>query len=197
MLLASKTDLVISYLKENRVTKVAHITTAQKGVPEKEQFYIDNQQKKLHDNGIDYEEIDLDDYDKNSLFEKIEKFKAVYVAGGNTYYLLKAVRSSGFDKIIKNLLNKGLFYIGASAGAYIMCPSIEMAGWKDSDIFNHYGVTDLAGINLVPFLIKCHYDESIKDLVEQRARETKYEIKVLRDNQAFLFEDDSFKLISS
>jgi len=122
---------------------------------------------------------------------------AVYVEGGNTFYLLKAVRESSFDKVIKDLIEEGLIYLGASAGAYMACPTIETSLWKvsEKDIKDNYGVTDLTALNLVPFLLKVHYKPEQKEFLQEKIKQTKYPVRILKDGQALLVKNSEVKLI--
>ena len=105
------------------------------------------------------------------------------------------MRRSGFDKMILDLVNQGLIYIGESAGSYVACPTIEMAHWKhqDADIV---GLNDLTALNLVPYLLTVHYKEENEMLIAEKTRESGLETKILTDNQLILIEDDKEELIS-
>ena len=116
--------------------------------------------------------------------------------GGSTFYLLKAVHGSGFDKVIKELIKKGVVYVGSSAGSYIACPTIEVSTWeKPGEEKDRFGVTDLTAMNLIPFLIVAHYDPDLKEALRKKISQTKYETKILKDGQAILVEDNNYKLV--
>ncbi len=171
---------------------MAYITTASKGVGDL--AYMERAKGIFDKNGYDYEELDLDGKNEKWLEEYLSKFDVVYVQGGNTFYLLKSIRESGFDKVIKKLLPKGLIYIGASAGAYVACPSIEMMMWKGNK-YDHYGVTDLTGMNLVPFLVSVHYSPEYFDLLKEKSSKAAYPVRILNDRQAILVKDDKAQFI--
>jgi dipeptidase E len=140
--------------------------------------------------------VQIEGKNENELRELLKDKDAIHVEGGNTFYLLKAVRESGFDKVIKELIEKGMAYIGSSAGSYITCPTIEVSTWKKpGEEKDRFGVTDLTGMNLVPFLIKAHYDPEQNELLKEKISQSKYETKILRDGQAILVEGDSYKLV--
>ncbi len=116
--------------------------------------------------------------------------------GGNTFYLLKHVRRSGFDKVVKNLIKQGKIYLGVSAGSYIACPTIEAATWKHQDR-NRVGMTDFEALNLVPFLISAHYTEKYRLIIEEAVKKTKYSVVALNDEQAVLCVDDDYKIVGN
>ena len=174
--------------------KLAYITTAGKGNVNKE--YLKIHKEMLKKEGYNFEELDIEGKNENELRELLKDKNAVHVEGGNTFYLLKAVRESGFDKVIKELIEKGVVYIGSSAGSYITCPTIEVSTWKKpGEEKDRFGVTDLTAMNLVPFLIKAHYEPDQEELLKEKISQTKYETKILKDGQAILVEDDNYKLV--
>lgn len=173
--------------------KIAFVINASKSVPNTD--YLERHRKFFKDNNYNIQEIDLDGMNEDGLRNLLKDFEAVMVEGGNSFYLLKSIRESGFDKVIKELIPKGLMYMGASAGSYVACPSIEMALWKHQDKYNHHGITDFTAMNLVPFLMTAHYKPEYRDLLKEKISQTKYQVKVLDDDQAILVENDEVKLI--
>ncbi len=138
--------------------------------------------------------VDIEGKSENELREILNDRDVIYVQGGNTFYLLKCVRESGFDKVVRKLLKQGTIYIGVSAGSYICCPTIEMANWKRQDK-NIVGLIDLTGMNLVPFLMSVHYKPKYKDLLKAKIANTKYFVKILTDEQAILIRGNEVRLV--
>lgn len=137
--------------------------------------------------GISFTEFDIEGKSKEEILSFFEDKNVIQVFGGNPFYLLKIFRETGFEEILKSLLGKGLFYIGCSSGSYVMCPTVEVGGWKVER--NKYGLTDFTSFGYVPYLIKCHYTDDQKDVIKEKIKTSKYPIRVLRDNQAILLED--------
>lgn len=172
--------------------KLAYVTTAGNGISDR--AYIEIHKEMLKKEDCDFEEVDIKGKTESELRELLKDKNAVYVEGGNTFYLLKAVRESGFDKVVKEMIEKGVFYIGSSAGSYIACPTIEMATWKPKQK-DRFGVTDFTAMNLVPFLIVAHYKSEYDEILKEKISETQYQTKVLKDGQAILVEGDDYKLV--
>ena len=85
------------------------------------------------------------------LTDTIESLKAaeiIYVGGGNTFRLLKALKDSGADQILRDFCehNNGI-YVGVSAGSLIVGQSIASAVGHDE---NNVDLTDLTGLRIVP-----------------------------------------------
>lgn len=172
--------------------KLAHIITASKA--EENTAYVEKDRAAMEDLGFQVEDIDIEGKNENELREILKDKDAVYVQGGNTFYLLKYVRESGFDKVVKELIDKGLIYIGVSAGSIIAGPTIETAGWKGGDK-NIVGLTDLSALHLVGFNVFVHYTEEWKNVIEAEIHKAKYPVRILTDNQAILVKDDKIEFV--
>lgn len=172
--------------------KLAHIITASK--LEANKSYVEEEKKGFIEMGFQVEDIDIEGKNDDSLRKILEGKDIIYVQGGNTFYLLKCVRESSFDKVVKELIDKGVIYIGVSAGSYIACPTIETAHWKRQDK-NIVGLKDLTALNLVPFLLFVHYKPEHLEILKEEIPKTKYPVRVLLDGQAILVQDDKIELV--
>lgn len=188
-------DLLEFLPKPPKQLKLAHIITASK-VSENTGF-VDRERKVLKDLGFRIEEFDIEGENEKSLMRKFSGKDIIYVQGGNTFYLLKQVRQSGFEKVVEGLIEKGVIYIGVSAGSYIACPTIEMAVWKNTDR-SHYGLGNLKAMNLVPFLVSVHCNrEKYREGLREGIAKANYPVRILTDEQALLIRGDKVKLIGS
>lgn len=172
--------------------KIAHIITASKA--EEDISYLERESQTMKELGFNVENIDIEGKNENELRVLLDGKDVIYVQGGNTFYLLKCVKESGFDAVAKELIEKGIVYIGVSAGSYIACPTIEMAYWKHPDR-NTVGLTDLTGLNLVPFLLSVHFNPEYAQILKQEILNSKFPVKILDDNQAILIQDGNYKLV--
>ena len=90
--------------------------------------------------------------DANSTLEEINSLStadAIFLSGGNTYHLLKALRDTGADQLIKKAKTP---IIGVSAGGLCLTPDIGSASAE-----NDIGLTDSRGLGLVDFGLYPHY----------------------------------------
>lgn len=177
--------------KSPKELKLVHITTASKD--EISDDYVKNETKLMKELGFQVTEADIRGMSESETRKLLEDKDIIYVQGGNTYWLLKWVKESGFDKVVRELVEKGVIYIGVSAGSYIAGPSIEQSNWKHEH--EVYGLTDLSGMNIVPFMLFVHYVPEYKKLLQERIPETDYEFKILTDDQAILVKDEDYKLV--
>lgn len=94
---------------------------------------------------------------------KKEAFSAdiIHLAGGNTYYFLATLRRAKLFNDLKKFINRGGILTGLSAGAIIMTPEIQTAGFPPFDCDeNEDNITDLRALNLVNFEFFPHYRNS-------------------------------------
>ena len=113
----------------------------------------------------------------------------IYVCGGNTFYLLHKIKKIKFDEKIKNMVKKGIVYVGVSAGTIIAGPNIEISGLDENDI----KLKDLTGLNLTDKIISPHYGINKEEIIENFEKENKKKVIRLKDNQAwFIIGDKEF-----
>ncbi len=159
-------------------SKVAYITTASKWVDDVSYIYYRKEQ--FNKDWIKYEEIDIEWKDKDMLRILLKGKDCIFVEWWNTFYLMKAIKETGFDILLKELLNNWLTYIWSSAWAYICCPNIEMAAWKRTENDKCW-LEDLSAMNLVPFQLFVHYIPAYDIFLKKEISKSKYEVKILKD----------------
>jgi dipeptidase E len=104
--------------------KIAHIITASK--PEEDTSYVEKDSRLMVEAGFQVEDIDIEGKNEIELKELLKDKDIIYIQGGNTFHLLKCVKESGFDKIVKELIEKEVIYIGVSAGMKWLLGNIKI-----------------------------------------------------------------------
>ncbi len=170
--------------------KLIFVPTASR--TKEELHYVEKAKNELLDFGITNQNIKTLNLDHIILYEEVSGFDAIYVCGGNTFYLLDRVRKTGFDKIIKQFLKDGKIYVGVSAGSILLGPNIEIASLGDK---NKCGLNDFTGLNLVEIAISPHANKKERQAIEDFRKKVNYPIVPLNDNQAILALDDKVKII--
>jgi dipeptidase E len=99
--------------------------------------------------------------------QDLARYDALYIGGGNTFYLLDQVRRSGLQTALADFIRAGQPAYGGSAGAILLSHDITSCAHIDPDVV---GLTDLGGLNLaLGYTIWCHYQPAdslrIKDYV--------------------------------
>ncbi|MBL7078197.1 Type 1 glutamine amidotransferase-like domain-containing protein [Candidatus Shapirobacteria bacterium] len=159
---------------------------------EEELKYVDESKKELLDLGIFKKNIKTLSLDKPVSFKEVEDFDVIYVCGGNTFYLLKKVRETGFDQVVIKLVRAGKLYFGVSAGSILAGPNIEIAGPFDE---NDVNLTDLTGLNLTNVIISPHYCKKEKLIIDEFKKKSQYKIIPLTNNQALSVVNGKAKII--
>ncbi len=145
--------------------------------------------------GFKLEEVDLEKVLRETLRRKLETCKVIYVCGGNTFYLLKFMRESGFMELIPKLLDMGIIYVGESAGSVVAGPNIEIAGWPLEEDSNDVGLTDFIGLNLVPFSTFVHFEPHMFEEVGKHSKDLEFPVCVLSNSQAVKILDEKYDIV--
>lgn len=183
--------------KKPEETKVCFIATASYAKhPKGDAFYVKEDRRRLSELGFKMiTELDLRKEKEESLRDKLRDFDVIFVSGGNTFYLLKYVRTSGFNKVLKAFLDKGGIYVGESAGSIIVCKDISSAGWEPDWDENIVRLKDLRGLGLIDFIVSPHYKPKYEAIIKEEKRKVPYPVIALTDLQAVLVEDDNIQFI--
>lgn len=110
--------------------------------------------------------MDISTATYSEIANKLENNDYIYVAGGNTFFLLQEMNRSGAGNIIKTQINTGKLFIDKSAGAILLAPNIEYS--KDTD--NPLAAPQLKifeTLNVINFYPVPHYkNDLLKESVE-------------------------------
>lgn len=109
--------------------------------------------------------------------EIVSRAEAVFVGGGNTFRLVKAVQEYGLIDMIRQRVAQGMPYIGSSAGTNIAAPTMRTT--NDMPIVQP---ATFVTLGLVPFQINPHYiDPALGDTHMGETREQRI-LQFLEEN---------------
>jgi len=131
-----------------------------------------------------------------TLLKEAFKSDVIHLDGGNTFYFLKYLRSSGMMPLLKEFVAKGGILTGLSAGGIIMTPQISTAGFPEFDRDdNDVRLHNLKGMNLVRFEFFPHYKNSKRYDRDLRAHSLTLDHPLygLPDGSGIIIEDHSVK----
>ncbi|OGZ79434.1 MAG: hypothetical protein A2358_00535 [Candidatus Staskawiczbacteria bacterium RIFOXYB1_FULL_37_44] len=174
---------------------VAFISTAHKIRKEQDPDYSNEDLHIMRDEmGFNVQEVDIDGKKESEVMELLKLKDIIFVAGGNTFYLLNAMRKCNFERVIRKLLKEGKVYIGASAGSIVAGKTIKTAAGFDENLVR---LKNLKGLNLVPFDIFVHYQPEHAELIKQKIKSDRKrkKLKILTDEQAILVQGREVSLI--
>jgi len=178
--------------------KVAFVLTASNPYKDKSWLYKDR--NKLVEMGFKVEDVDIEGKTEKELRKTLVGIDVLFVSGGNTFYLLEKAIVSGFDKLAKELINKGIVYIGSSAGSVFVCPTIDFVeGLDDPKIAP--SLTSYEGLNEVDFLVMPHYgDDEYKETYKkilEKWKDKGYKLKLLSNDEAVVVEGDKSRIVKA
>lgn len=160
----------------------------------------------LGDWGIEAEELDLRRYfgKPDALEKALAGFDLVWAVGGNAFLLRRAMRQSGFDRIIGELLcEDALVYGGFSAGAVVATPSLkgidvmddpqQLAPGYDESIL--WEGLDLVDFSVVPHYRSVHAEAEAAEKAVTFLEETGMPFQPLRDGEVIIVEGRNVTLL--
>lgn len=167
--------------------------------PESQKKHQDWDLRELSEIGISAEQLDLRKYfgKQAELRNKLQDVDLIYVSGGNVYDLRIAMRLSGFDEILKELVGANKVYGGYSAAVCVLSPTLKGYHVVDNPDLKTYGdhETIWEGIDLIDWQFAPHFDsdhsesEDInKEIAYYEEHDMKY--KALRDGEVIILDED-------
>jgi len=158
--------------------------------------------------GFNPEKLDLREYfgQPEKLLDKLSDFSGVFVFGGNTFILRRAMAASGFDKAIKKLLKEDkIAYGGSSAGSCVVARTLEGVEKGDrpqpDDVPDNYPSKEIIweGLGLVDFMIVPHYGSTWWGIEANATikylKEHNLPYRILKDGQVILINRDKEKFL--
>lgn len=194
--LGDNPEKLLKLFSDNK--KVAVIANAMDFVGDSERKEsVRNSITELKNLGLFPEEIDLRDYfDKQKeLSKKLNNYGAVYIRGGNTFVLKRAMTKSSFDKWIKNKIkNPDFVYAGYSAGICVLSPTLHGLELVDDPNIIPEGYNpeiDWEGLKIVDFSFAPHYksDHPESGMVDKEIEyfiKHKMSFQTLRDGEVII-----------
>lgn len=154
---------------------------------EAELAYVAESRQELADLGV--KNIATHNLDRAFTKNDLKNVDVIYVCGGNTFYLLQQLRTSGLDQLLPDFTGT---YVGVSAGSIVVGPNVEVsAPWDDNDV----DLDDTTGLNIVNFAVIPHFQRKDIEIVQELRDQANYEILELTDNQAVLIKNDERTII--
>lgn len=177
------------------VAKVAFVPTA--AIPEGiDQNEITGKKTSILQTGVNQIlEVDISKTKGNRLKNQLKDCHALWINGGNTFFLLEQVRKSGLQKYLNTLLENNCLYVGVSAGSIVAGQTITTATWEGYDDQSVVNLKDLTGLKLVRAEIFTHYSPQWTNVVSQNQDTLDHPLITLTDQQALVVENQDYHVI--
>ena len=151
---------------------------------------------KFEELGIRAQEYTLTNKNYKQLQSDLLGYNFFHLSGGNSFYLLNKIKSSGFDRYIKERLKEGAIYSGESAGAVVAGNNTEHILKLEGQL--DFIVNDFSGIGLVDCSVLPHWGRDDFKEIYKSAFDDIYncteKIVCLREEQFVYVEDNSIKI---
>lgn len=181
-------------LDRARETRVCFITTA--GALYDDPWWMESDKKKLLELGFHIQELDLRDKTEEEVRAACMSGDCIFVAGGNTFFLLYHARKSGFDRALTECIERGVPYIGSSAGSVLVGPSLEPI--RDIDDEEEAPKLDsLDALHIIDTVILPHHGAAFgaKNNAIIKEYGGRYHLMALADNQVLIVEGDKQEIV--
>ena len=164
---------------------------------ERKQATIDREINALDQMGLEAEGFDLRRYfgRPDVLRKEVSAFGLLWVIGGNTFVLRRAMAQSGLDRFLVEYRNSdGLVYAGYSAGVCVLAPTLLGIDLVDDPHDVPEGYQDEViweGLSLIDYCIAPHYksdhaESELIDLAVEYFIDNKILFKALRDGEVII-----------
>ena len=164
---------------------------------EKVIFYVEAGRKALRNLGVTLDELDLSDASQEEIEEKLAQNDAVYISGGNTFFLMQEMNRTGAGTLIAQQIEKGKLYIGESAGAMVAAAQIEYAKAMDSPK-KAPELDSFKGLGLVDFYPVPHYGSFPFKKAAEKIMETyqqSVQLHPITNHEAILVQGDQVSIV--
>lgn len=193
------TNHFVPYLpKSPKETKLTFIPTAAE-VEDGDLQWLKDDRQSLVDAGFNVTDFTFTGKTEDEVTFMLDKTDFVFVSGGNTFFLLQQMQKSGFDKLIKEYVGKGLIYGGSSAGSVVAGPDISLVKELD-DPSKAPDLKDYKSLNLTDVVVFPHWGsphfQKRYEKVMKSGYKTGLKIILLTDDQYLFVKDGKYTIES-
>lgn len=196
---------LIKIVGENKKAAVI-VNAGDLNTPEGRAERLQQEITNLSNLGFEPEELDLRQYfgKEIELKNRLSQFGLVWVRGGNSFILRRAYTQSGFENIIKDLLEKdSLVYGGYSAAICVIQPSMHGTELVDDPTSIPDGYKpefDWNGLNLINYHVAVHYKSDHKESADvdkevEYLEKNNIPYKPLRDGEVIVIRNDIERIV--
>jgi dipeptidase E len=177
--------------------------------PSRRPLYFERERADMARIGLTATELDLRDYfsrHHDQLAHDLAGFGLVWVVGGNSFVLRRAMHQSGFDVVGREAVKSGvLAYGGYSAGAVVATPTLRHIdldddpraipdGYAADPIYDGLGLYDKS---IAPHWRSDHPESEVMEQIVSRFEAESMPYQALRDGEAVVLIDGVERLLST
>ena len=190
-------NLVGKKLSETHLALIEDAADGESGAKK----WVEEMRHILIDSGIKVHPLKLKEYIDHTpeLIEELRRYDVVYFGGGNTYYLRWLMNKVGLDERFKTLLERGIVYAGASAGALVAGPTLKYlneSGADSSEVVNEVVEEGLGFVDkvVIPHWGREDFAEAVSRLEDMLLADG-IKTEHITDEQAIIVNGDTWDVI--
>ena len=111
--------------------------------------------------GVNFDFYDISGKSEIQITRDLDKYKLMYVEGGNPFYLLARSQENNFAQYLHKRIKEGLIYISTSAGSLILGPDIAAVA-RPGKGPTEASLSSTKGFNIVNFNVSPHWGSQSK-----------------------------------
>jgi dipeptidase E len=169
---------------------------------------LEREYSELRQLGLEAEEVDLRQYfgDNANLASRLALFDLIWVRGGNVFILRKALKQSGADVILSNLITSNkVVYGGYSAGVCVLAPDLHGIELVDDEHLTpekYSEETIWEALHILPYAVAPHYksdhpESEAINLTIQYFTDNHIPFVALRDGEAIVVDENGQRIVGS
>jgi dipeptidase E len=176
--------------------KVVFIPTA--SIPEKVTFFVDGDRKALGKLGLIMDELEVSKASKKEIENKIAGADYIFVAGGNTFFLLQELKRSGADRLIMEHIRKGKPYVSTSAGSIIVSKDIEYVKYMDNpavapDLNSNFSALGIVDFYIVPHCVNFPFKKPAEKIISEYGN--RLDLRPIHNKQAIAVKGNQIETV--
>ena len=159
--------------------------------------YVDEEKQLLEELGYVVDKFEFANEPVDVAASKVKNAEMFFITGGNTFYLLQELKKKKLVSLINEKVDSGTPYIGESAGAMIMAPSIEYCRIVNNATLAK-DLTDYSALNQTKFYTLPHYkEEPFVELDDEvlAVYKDKLNLVPINNSQAIIVNDKDYKIV--
>ena len=189
--------------------RILFIENAKDDMPAEERAaHVQEKRHEFTELGFEFEELDLRTYfnGEHNFSDELSKADIVWLAGGNTFLLRRALAQSGFDDaLVQAVMSELVMFGGSSAGAIVATPSLNgVEHGDDPDVVpdGYHTEPVWSGLGLVPFRLVPHYKSDFSEDMRFGAqamiayfKQQNFNFHALKDGEVYLVDGSHQEII--
>lgn len=185
-------------IKSDKI-KIAFIPTAA-NVEEGDKDWLINDYSNLKKQDYWVDIVDISSLPQDVWLPRLKEANAIFVGGGNTFYLMSWINKSGLLKVLPDLL-KNRVYAGISAGSIVATINLRLSNSQKTYSEKVFPLVNDNGLGFVNFHVRPHLNSELfpnvrAEYIKKLATNIPEPIYAIDDNTAIIVNNDKIEIVT-